>query len=126
MHALISKLILWILIAPSQQGFFSSFVSDLKNYIGRGDYWGLLSDPRYAIIMGIIFVVAILLKTKAVPLLIFAVYGYTLTFHLSSMLKTGGNIGEDFVGNLDSVLVFIAGFLITTGVIIYFWLIKGD
>jgi len=126
MHALISSLAFWFLTAPSQGGFFPSFIGDFKNYVAQRDYWGLLSDPRYAIILGIIFVVTILLRTRTVPLLIFAIYGYTLTFHLSTMLRSGGNIGEDFVGNLDSVLIFIIGFLITTGVIIYFGLIKGD
>lgn len=125
MQALISKLTYWVLVVP-QMGFFSSFINDFNNYVAKRDWWGLLSDPRIAIVLGLLFVAGILLKTKAAPLLIFALYGYTLTFHLSSTLKAKGVAGEDFIGNLDSIVVFLVGFLVTTGVIIYFALLKGD
>lgn len=126
MQALMSKLTFLVLSVTAQKGFFSSFVSDINKYIADNNWWGLLSDHRVAIFLGLAFVAGILLRTKAVPLLIFAVYGYTLTFHLSSTLKAGGAIGEDFLGNLDSIVVFLVGFLLTTGVVIYFALLKGE
>lgn len=126
MQALISKLAYWIVLVPLQGGFFSSLVNDVNKYVAERDWWGLLSDPRVAIILGLMFLAGILLRTKVVPLLIFAVYGYTLTFHLSAVLKAGSAEGEDFLGNLDSIIVFLIGFAITTGVIIYFTLLKGE
>ena len=125
MQGLMTDLTYWLLAVP-QQSFFSAFMEDMKAHFAEHDYWAIISDPRVAIALGVIFVISIVLKTKTVPLMIFAIYGYTLTFHLAGSMRAKGEAGQDFIGNLDSVAVFLLGFMVTTGVIVYFTLIKQD
>jgi len=126
MQGLITGLTNWVLTAPAGQGFFSVFMEDMKTRFAEHDYWAIISDPRIAIPLGVVFVLGIILKSKTVPLMLFAVYGYTLTFHLAAKLKAKGEAGQDFMGNLDSVAIFLLGLLVTTGVILYFTLVKTD
>ena len=110
------------LTAAASGGFFSTFVSDMKEMMAADQYMAILLDWRILVVVGLLVALGLYSKSKPILLFIFAMYGLTATYHFSMAQDTGG---AEMTSSVDNIVIFVVGLGATAVTIIYFVFIRG-
>lgn len=94
-------------------------MSDIIDFLISAKLTELATDPRVLFITGVIFVAAILMRSKFVLLLLFGVGGVLAVVRYAN-LDAGGSPMD------KQMLVFVGGIFGVAVVLIYFLFIRGD
>ena len=127
MSCLAMSLYLGIPIAQSAMATrWQNFVSDLS---GKHFFDALLT-PFGLIPTAIILIAAIASKSRKLGMSLFAVWGYVVVYHFSIEGKKAGDVAFDYsavqASETGSLVVFVGGMVVVTGILLYFGFLKGD
>jgi hypothetical protein len=92
---------------------------EMIDYLASAKAMELATDPRALFIAAVIFIAAVLLRSKFVLLLLFAMGGMLAVIRFSNIDSSGVTMDKQ-------MFVFVGGTLVVAVVLIYFLFIRGD
>lgn len=92
----------------------------ILNFVQHLDFDTITTDPRVMIGAGIVLVLAIIFRWKAVLLLFFGVGGTMAVVHYSHVTESSGAAFD------RGLIFFVVGCVVVGVVLIYFLFIRGD
>jgi hypothetical protein len=94
-------------------------MGEILDFLTSAKIMELATDPRVLFLAAVVFIAAVLLRSKFVLLLLFAVGGVLAVIRYSNL--DAGTAGMD-----KQMLIFVGGILAVAVVLIYFLFIRGD
>lgn len=95
-------------------------MTEIIDFLTSANITELATDPRVLVLTAVIFVAAILMRSKFILLLLFGAGGVLAVIRYSNVGSTAG-------GPLDKqMLIFVGGILVVAVLLIYFLFIQGD
>lgn len=117
----------WIVVGSYVGDTLRSNYSLLKIAVDEKNMLGVLTNP-YILAFTVVFLLLSILRRSYKPFLIpFSMWGYGLSWHFS-LGSTKTDITDYLHTSAETmfpVVLFLAGFVIVTGLIIYFWIQDG-
>jgi hypothetical protein len=122
MHAL-GGVDLSVAAASAKPGFFGQWWLDMKALGDHGQYLSMLLDARVLVVMALVLLLGLVKHSRFLLLSVFAAYGLAATHRYAiGTTKTG----EATMESLDNIVIFILGFGVIAGIVIYFTFVRGD
>lgn len=95
-------------------------MAEIIDFLTSAKITELATDPRVLVLTAVIFIAAILMRSKFILLLLFGVGGILAVIRYS-------NVGAAAGGPMDhQMLIFVGGILVVAVLLIYFLFIRGD
>jgi hypothetical protein len=109
--------------ASAKPGFFAQWMRDMKTLGDQGKYLAMLLDARVLVVMAAFVLLGLVKRSRFLLLSVFAIYGLAATQYFA-ISKT--KPGEATLNSLDNIVIFILGFGVVAGIVIYFTFVRGD
>lgn len=107
----------------------------LVNAVAEKRIWAIMTNPYIIGVSVLLFALGIFAKSKALLMLVIGMWGYISVYHFFIESRGAGDVTTQVgkgvshglsVGGLAPVVFGFLGFIVVTGILLYFGFIKGD
>ena len=113
-----------------QGGWFSTNWERIVESVSTKQYFDILINPFGLIITVALVLLALLMRSKGIWMVLIAIWGYVTVYHFTIESKRAGDVIFDYknmqVSEIGTLVIFFAGFLIVTIILLYLGFVKGD